>query len=118
MICRFALHADWATLLLLLSAYYAGVFLCMIGVFGCAQVDVCLFDKTGTITSDRLLAETLVAPQSLRPDGPPEMVKLPVSNRGGVNETGDASEMPPEGVANSRAILASEVQRHNHTKRC
>lgn len=79
----------------------------MIGVFGCAQVDVCLFDKTGTITSDRLLAETLVTPQSLHPHAPPEMVKLPILNRGGVNDTGDTSEISSVVVASSRAILAS-----------
>lgn len=83
-----------------------------------SQVDVCLFDKTGTITSDRLVAETLVAPQSLHPDNPPEMVKLPVSNIGGVNDTGGASEMSPVVIANSKAILASEVRCHNHKLLC
>ncbi|CAM9605639.1 unnamed protein product, partial [Laminaria digitata] len=60
------------------------------------QVDVCLFDKTGTITSDRLIAETLVTPQPLHLNDPPVTVKLGRSTRGG--GTGAASENAGETV--------------------
>lgn len=46
---------------------------------------MCLFDKTGTITSDKLKAEALVAPQPLHPDKPP--VTVPLSSKGGGNNT-------------------------------
>lgn len=59
---------------------------------GPLQVDVCLFDKTGTITSDKLRAETLVTPQSLRPDSPPVAVSLGHSARSGGTAAG--SERP------------------------
>ncbi|CAB1107624.1 unnamed protein product [Ectocarpus sp. CCAP 1310/34] len=52
------------------------------------QVDVCLFDKTGTITSDKLRAETLVTPQSLRPNSPPVAVSLGHSARSGGTAAG------------------------------
>lgn len=45
---------------------------------------MCLFDKTGTITSDKLRAETLVTPQPLHPNRPPVTVSLGRSaGRGG-----------------------------------
>eukprot|EP00903_Cladosiphon_okamuranus_P019215 g17669.t1 len=47
------------------------------------KVDVCLFDKTGTITSDKLRAETLVTPQPLHPNRPPVTVGLAGSSRRG-----------------------------------
>ncbi|CAM9936717.1 unnamed protein product, partial [Ectocarpus fasciculatus] len=47
------------------------------------KVDVCLFDKTGTITSDKLRAETLVTPKSLRPNSAPVAVSLGHSTRSG-----------------------------------
>ncbi|CAM9239935.1 unnamed protein product [Ectocarpus sp. 12 AP-2014] len=56
------------------------------------KVDVCLFDKTGTITSDKLRAETLVTPQSLRPNSPPVAVSLGHSARSGGTAAG--SERP------------------------
>lgn len=54
-----------------------------------SQVDMCLFDKTGTITSDKLLAETLIAPHRLEedPDAPPVMVEL----AGNAGKRGDVS---------------------------
>lgn len=72
-------------------------------------MDVCLFDKTGTITSDRLLAETLVAPQPLHPSGPPVTVKLGRSARGGRKSV--ASERVGETVGRARVGLAAEVKR-------
>ncbi|CAM9874653.1 unnamed protein product [Ectocarpus sp. 6 AP-2014] len=53
------------------------------------KVDVCLFDKTGTITSDKLRAET---PKSLRPNSPPVAVSLGHSARSGGTAAG--SERP------------------------
>ncbi|CAM9472804.1 unnamed protein product, partial [Hapterophycus canaliculatus] len=48
------------------------------------KVDVCLFDKTGTITSDKLRAENLVVPRSSHPNSPPITIGLGRSSaRGG-----------------------------------
>ncbi|CAN0026364.1 unnamed protein product [Pylaiella littoralis] len=52
------------------------------------KVDVCLFDKTGTITSDKLRAETLVTPEPDRPNGAPVTVSLGRSVRRGEKRAG------------------------------
>ncbi|CAM9834772.1 unnamed protein product [Scytosiphon promiscuus] len=50
------------------------------------KVDVCLFDKTGTITSDKLRAENLVVSRPLHPDSPPTTIGLGRSSaRGGLS---------------------------------
>lgn len=66
------------------------------------QVDVCLFDKTGTITSDKLRAETLVTPRPLHPNRPPVAVSL-----GGSSQRGGTS---------SGSVLAAEVKRTRGTQ--
>lgn len=70
-----------------------------------AQVDVCLFDKTGTITSDKLQAEALVAPQPLHPDKPPVTVAL--GGRGGSIDA--VSEGTRDIAGAARTGLAAEV---------
>lgn len=71
------------------------------------QVDVCLFDKTGTITSDRLIAETLVTPQPLQINDPPVTVKLGRASRGG--GSGSASGSAGEIVEGASMELAAKV---------
>ena len=72
------------------------------------QVDVCLFDKTGTITSDRLTAETLVTPQPLHLNDPPVTVKLGRSTRGGVSDAALGSS--GETVERTSMELAAKVR--------
>lgn len=55
------------------------------------QVDVCLFDKTGTITSDKLRAENLVVPHSIDPDSPPATIGLGRSSARSGTNAGSAS---------------------------
>lgn len=69
---------------------------------------MCLFDKTGTITSDRLLAEALVTPQPTDTNGPPVTVKLGRIAKGG--ETSAASERASGTVVGARGRLAAEVR--------
>ena len=76
-------------------------------------MDVCLFDKTGTITSDRLVAETLIAPRSAELHHPPTTVELARSGGGGgVGNPGDTDEISPCLVRGSKGVLPAEVQRH------
>lgn len=74
------------------------------------QVDVCLFDKTGTITSDRLIAETLVTPQSRHLNDPPVTVKLGRSARSG--GSGAASGSAGETLGGASMELAAKVGEH------
>lgn len=71
------------------------------------QVDVCLFDKTGTITSDKLIAETLFTPQPLHLNDPPVTVKLGRTARGG--GSGAASESADATVEGASMELAAKV---------
>ncbi|CAM9477232.1 unnamed protein product, partial [Phaeothamnion confervicola] len=48
------------------------------------RVDTCLFDKTGTITSDRLRADQLLTPPLLLPPAPP----MPLGRQGASAEAG------------------------------
>lgn len=66
---------------------------------------MCLFDKTGTITSDKLQAESLVAPQPLHPDEPPVTVTL--GGKGG--SIGAVSEGTVDITGAARTGLAAEV---------